>query len=149
MPIAYFAEHQNDVFVPALAALLVATAVVVLPVVFAPALRRLRRRRALFVLAGVLAVVAVVVALLQTVAGFQRLDEQRSAVQRAVADQYGIRLTTAQVSTLLEGGTVQVRAAGKGADAAVRTRTVELRATGADHDYTLNEGTRGEMPRTA
>jgi hypothetical protein len=147
--IAYFAERQTDVFVPALAALLVATVAVVLPVVFAPLLKKVRGRRALVAIAGVLAAAALVTTVVEGVAGFQALGAERASVQRGIADRYGLRLTQGQVASLLEGGRVQVVSAGPGTDTAVRTRTVELHATGADDDYALVEGRRGELPQRA
>jgi hypothetical protein len=147
--IAYFAERQTDVFVPALAALLVATVAVVLPVVFAPLLKKMRGRRALVAIAAVVAAAALVLTVVEGAAGFRALGEQRASVQRGIADRYGLRLTQGQVASLLEGGKVKVVSAGPGTDTAVRTRTVELHATGADDDYALVEGRRGELPQRA
>lgn len=149
MLIAYFAERQTDVFVPALAALLVATVAVVLPVVFAPLLRKMRGRRALVAVAVVVAAAALVLTVVEGVAGFQALGDQRASVQRDIADRYGLRLTPPQVASLLEGGRVKVVSAGPGTDTAVRTRTVELHPTGTDDDYALVEGRRGELPQRA
>ncbi|MDH2445300.1 hypothetical protein QDR37_15215 [Amnibacterium sp. CER49] len=149
MPIAYFAERQTDVFVPALAALLVATVAVVLPVVFAPLLARMRSRRALLAIAGAVAAVALVLTVVEGAAGFAALGEQRDSVQRDIAGRYGLTLTPGQVASLLDGGKVKVVSAGPGTDTAVRTRTVELHATGTDDDYALVEGKRGELPQRA
>lgn len=126
MPIPYFAEHQNDVFIPALVATLVATVLLTIPVLAAPLLRRARRRRRLTPAAIVLGVVALVVAGVQVAAGFGALEAQHAHVRRALASRYGLQLGDDQVSTLLEGGTVRVTADGA-------TRTVKLVPAGDDY----------------
>jgi hypothetical protein len=125
LPIPYFAEHQNDVFIPALVAALVATVLLTIPVLAAPLLRRARRRRAFSAVAMVLGALALVVAGLQTWAGFRALDAQHDGLRSALASRYGLQLGNDQVSTLLEGGSVRVTADGA-------TRTVKLVPSGDD-----------------
>jgi ferric-dicitrate binding protein FerR (iron transport regulator) len=136
LPIPYFAEHQNDVFVPALVAALVATVLLTTPVVLAPILARIRSRRALTGVAIVLGLVALVVAVFEAGAGFRTLDTQHADLQRAIADRYGLQLRDDQVSTLIEGGTLQLSAQGV-------PGKVKLTPAGGD-DYVLSatDGTR-------
>jgi len=104
--IPHFADQQNIVFVPALLALLVATVLICLPIVFAPTLRRGRRPggRALVVVAGVLAVAALVVAGWQAGAGARVLQEERATVASQLQQRYGLGLSGAEVNELLNGG---------------------------------------------
>ena len=109
MTIPHFADQQNLVFVPALLAVLVATVLICLPVVFAPALRRGRRarRRALVVVAGAVAAAALVVAGWQAGIGVRTLQQERTAVAAQLQSQYGLDLPLGDVNELLNGGAPQ------------------------------------------
>jgi hypothetical protein len=102
--IHHFAGDQNLVFVPALLALLVATVLVCLPVVLVTVIRRSRRRVLITAAATVLAVLALGVAGWQAALGFGALNDERAQVRAQVADRYGIDLTAAEVSELVDGG---------------------------------------------
>ena len=138
MPIPYFAEHQNDVFIPALAAALVATLLLTIPVLAAPLLRAAPRRRALNAVTIVLGALALVVAGLQAWAGFGALDAQHDDLRSGLASRYGLQLRDDQVSTLIEGGSVRVTADGA-------TRTVKLIPTG-DDEYVPADGSGAALP---
>jgi energy-coupling factor transporter transmembrane protein EcfT len=140
LPIPYFAEHQNDVFIPALVAVLVATVLLVLPAIAGTLLARIRGRAVIRALTIALGAVALVIAVQQTVVGFRELDEQHDSVQRAIGSRYGLQLSGEQVSSLLEGGTVKVAAAGP--VSAVRLTRRD------DGDYTLTDGKGHELPVT-
>jgi hypothetical protein len=84
--IPYFAGNQNLVFVPALLALLVATLLICLPIVFAPSLRRSKRRTPLLVVAGLVAA------------------DERGKLQADLRSQYGVSVTSADANELLNGG---------------------------------------------
>lgn len=139
MSIPYFAEHQNDVFIPALAVTLLATAFLVFPVIAAPLLKR--ARRVVQVVAILLGCVALAAAAALAGAGFRTLDEQRADVQRTIAAHYGLHLSDAQVSSLLEGGKVKL-------DDADGPRTLKLVPAGPG-DYALSEAQPGQPTRTA
>jgi hypothetical protein len=124
LPIPYFAEHQNDVFIPALVAVLVATVLLVLPAIAGTLLARIRGR-------GVIRALTI---------ALRELDEQHDSVQRAIGSRYGLQLSGEQVSSLLEGGTVKVAAAGP--VSAVRLTRRD------DGDYTLTDGKGHELPVT-
>lgn len=136
MPIPYFAEHQNDVFVPALIAALVATVLLTTPVVLAPLLGRIRARRALTATVIVLGAVALVVAVVEAGSGFRVLDTQHANVRRAIADRYGLQLRDDEVSRLIEGGTLQLTEQG------VPTKVKLTPAGGDEYVLTAPDGTR-------
>lgn len=102
--IPYFAANQNLVFVPALLALLVATVVICLPIVFAPRLRRSPRRAPTLALVVVVAVVALIGTALLAGRGFSTLGNERAAVQGWIAKTYGVQLDSGQVGELVDGG---------------------------------------------
>jgi hypothetical protein len=102
--IPYFAANQNLVFVPALLALLVATVVICLPIVFAPRLRRSPRRAPALALVVVVAVVALVGTALLAGRGFSTLANERAAVQTWIAKTYDVQLTSSEVGELVDGG---------------------------------------------
>jgi hypothetical protein len=102
--IPYFGSNQNLVFVPALLVLLVATVVICLPIVFAPALRRSPRRAPVLALVVVVAVVALVGTGLLAGKGFRTLGDERAAVQGWIAKTYGIDLDGGEVGELVDGG---------------------------------------------
>lgn len=108
MTIHHFAADQDDVFVPALLALLLATAAIVLPVVLAPALRRSRRSRALVAAAAVVAVLSLVLAGWQTGVGLRALQDDRARVGAQLRDRYGLELDRADVGVLVDGGRVRI-----------------------------------------
>jgi hypothetical protein len=104
LTIHYFAGNQNLVFVPALLVLLVATVLICLPIVFAPTLRRSKRRRPLTALAAVLAVAALVGTAVLAGSGFRTLGDQRQQVRAELQSRYGVTVTDAQTAELLNGG---------------------------------------------
>ena len=104
MTIPYFSANQNVVFIPALLALLAATVVICLPIVFAPRLRRSPRRAPVVALVVVVAVVALVGAALLAGRGFRTLGDERAAVQGWIAKTYGVQLNIGQVGELVDGG---------------------------------------------
>lgn len=104
MTITYFGSDQNLVFVPALVALLVATVVICLPIVFAPTLRRSSRRVPTIALVVVVAVVALVGTGIFAGMGFRTLGTERADVQRQIQQTYGVDLDLGQVGELLDGG---------------------------------------------
>lgn len=105
MTIPHFADQQNTVFVPALIALLVATVLICLPIVFAPGLRRRRRGgRALIVVAGALAAVALVVAGWQAGIGVRTLQQEREQLRADVQARYGLELDSGEANELVNGG---------------------------------------------
>lgn len=106
MTIEYFAAQQNQVFVPALAALLVAVIAICLPIVLAPALRRASRgrTRALLGLAAVVAAAALVVTGWQVGVGLRTLQAERASVAARLQERYGLDLSSGDVSELLNGG---------------------------------------------
>ena len=140
--IEYFAGNQNLVFVPALLALLVATVLICLPIVFAPSLRRSKRRTPLLVGAGVLAVVAVVGAAVLAGTGFRTLSDERTQLQADLASQYGLhvgqQLQDGDVNELINGGKPLVslpeQAAAAGLQDPEKAKTLKLvpTAPGAD-----------------
>ncbi|MFD1720197.1 hypothetical protein [Amnibacterium endophyticum] len=109
MTIEYFAEDQNLVFLPALTALLVATVLICLPIVFAPRLRRgsRTRLRGVGVVAGVLAAVALVAAGWQAGIGVRTLQAERASVADQLEQTYGLGLTSGEVGELVNGGEPQ------------------------------------------
>jgi membrane protease YdiL (CAAX protease family) len=102
--IPYFGPDQNVVFVPALLALLAATVLICLPIIFAPALRRSSRRTPLIALAAVFAVVALVGTVWLGGTGFRTLGDERARVQASIQRIYGVRLDGGQVGDLVDGG---------------------------------------------
>lgn len=104
--IEYFADQQNLVFVPALGALLIATVLICLPIVFAPTLRRRSsaRFRGVVVAAGVLAGVALVAAGWQAGVGLRTLQAERASVSQQLQDRYRLGLTSGEVGELVNGG---------------------------------------------
>lgn len=104
MTIPYFGPNQNVVFIPALFALLAATIVICLPIVFAPTLRRSGRRTPLIALAIVFAVVALVGTAWLAGTGFRTLGDERARVQADIQRIYGVRLDGGQVGELVDGG---------------------------------------------
>ena len=150
MTIPHFADQQNIVFIPALLAVLVATVLICLPIVFAPALRRGRRRggRVVVVVAGVAAVVALVVAGWQAGAGARVLQEERTAVAAQLQARYALRLSGAEVNELLNGGAPERVLPQQAAALELRPNTkgvqrhplrLKAEATGSD-DYVLTYG---------
>jgi hypothetical protein len=106
VPIPFFGPAQTDAFIPALGWFLVATALVAAPVILGPLLLRRRSGRALVIGAFVLAAVAIVPGVLAAAQGFRLLGDEHTTVQRTLAGRYGLDLPAADVSSLLEGGTV-------------------------------------------
>lgn len=106
MTIHHFAVAQTDVFVPALAVLALAALFGVLPVIFAPTLRRRRSGRAVTALCIVLSAAALVLTAVQAGAGFRTLGDERALVQRTVQRDYGLKLDAGQIGTLVDGGGV-------------------------------------------
>ena len=104
MQIQYFAADQNLVFVPALLALLAATVLICLPIVFAPAVRRSKRRAPLLALVVVLAVVALVGTVVLALPGFRTLGAERSAVRSGIERDYGLQITDGEANELVNGG---------------------------------------------
>jgi hypothetical protein len=102
--IPYFAGNQNLVFVPALLALLAATVLICLPIVFAPSLRRSKRRAPLLVTAGVLAAVAVVGAAVLTASGVGTLADERVRLRSDLRAAYDLSVTSADANELINGG---------------------------------------------
>jgi hypothetical protein len=102
--IDYFAGNQNLVFVPALLVLLVATVLICLPIVFAPSLRRSKRRTPLLVVAGVLALVALASAAALAIPGFGTLSAERTRLQADLRAQYGLDVSAADANELINGG---------------------------------------------
>lgn len=148
MTIPYFAENQNLVFVPALLALLAATVLICLPIVFSQGLRRSRRRIPVLAVAAVLAAVALVGTAWLAGTGFRTLGDERARVQTELRERYGIRLTGGQVGELVDGGepsaVLPTQAAAAGLATPEEPHALELvpAAGGADtYDLTLG-GTR-------
>ena len=104
MTIHHFAGQQNDVFVPALLALLAAAVLLCLPVVLAQALQRSGRRGPVTAAAAVLGVIALGIAGWQVAAGFGALQGERAQVRADLASRYGVELTPGQVGELVDGG---------------------------------------------
>lgn len=102
--ILYFGSNQNLVFVPALFALLAATVVICLPIIFAPSLRKSPRRVPLIALAVVVGVVALVGTGIFAGTGFRTLGNERAAVQSWIAKTYGLKLDSGEVGELVDGG---------------------------------------------
>lgn len=109
MTIHHFASNQNVVFVPALVALLVAAVLICLPIVFVQALRRSRRLVPVGIVAGVLAVAALVLTAWQAGAGFRTLGDERARVRAEIAERYDLRLTSGEVGEMIDGGRPQRR----------------------------------------
>ena len=129
MHIDYFREHQNDVFIPALAFVLVAAILISLPILFAPTLARRGRLRATGTLCVTIAVVALIGATIAALPGFSTLQEQRRALQVDLHDRYGIDVPIGDAGKLLNGDTFVLPAAHV-------AQKVHLQATGGD-DYIL------------
>ena len=135
MTIPHFAVAQTDVFIPALAVLAVAALFGVLPVIFAPMLRKRRGGRALTALCVIVSAAALVLTAVQAGAGFRELGDERAAVQRDVADRYGLELSPTEAGTLVDGGGIVRKADGYG------ERGVRFRLVGSStDDYELVYG---------
>lgn len=132
----HLAADQNDVFLPALAALLVATLLVVVPVVLAPAVRRARNGRVAVVVIAVLAVAALVVAAWQAGIGVRTLQSERARVGAELASEYGYHLDPEQVGALVDGDRISVDGS-----------SLRLRR-GEDRPLELLVGGRVRAPRT-
>jgi hypothetical protein len=136
--IPYFAGNQDLVFVPALLVLLVATVLICLPIVFAPSLRRAKRRRPLLVLAGVLAAASVVGAAVLAGAAFRTLGDERTQLQADLRAQYGVQVTSGDANELINGGkplkSLPQQAAAARLPNPTKPKTLKLKATqpGAD-----------------
>ena len=104
MTIPYFSTNQNVVFIPALFALLAATVLICLPIIFAPTLRRSSRRIPVIALVAVLAAVALVGTAVLAGAGFRTLGDERARVQASIQRIYGLRLDGGDVGELMDGG---------------------------------------------
>jgi hypothetical protein len=104
LTIPYFSTHQNVVFIPALLALLVATVVICLPIIFAPTLRRSSRRVPLLALVAVFAVVGLAGTVVLAASGFRTLGDERARVQASIQRIYGVQLNGGEVGELMDGG---------------------------------------------
>ena len=133
--IHHFAVAQTDVFVPALAVLAVAALFGVLPVIFAPTLRRRRAGRLMTAACVVVAAAVLVLTAVQAGTGFRVLGDERARVQRAVSEQYGLTLTSSEVGVLVDGGGIERPAEGYGKKG-VRFRLTE----NTTDDYVLVYG---------
>jgi hypothetical protein len=138
LTIHYFAGNQNLVFVPALLVLLAATVLICLPIIFAPNLRRSKRRRPLTAVAVVLAVAALVGTAVLAGSGFRALGDERQQVRAALQSRYGVTLTSAQTAELINGGKPTAKlpeqAAAAGLKDPGKAKTLKLKANppGAD-----------------
>jgi hypothetical protein len=99
-----FAGNQNDVFLRALVAVLVATVALCCPIVFAPTMRRRGLTRPVVAVSVILAVAALTVAGWQAGIGFRTLSDERAQVQSEIQHKFGLRLTSGQVDELVNGG---------------------------------------------
>ena len=157
MPIQFFSGHQDDVFIPALLVLLIGVTIVVLPVMFAPRVARMRQRRAIVALAAVVAVATVVVVAVLAVPGFGTISRQVTALRSAVQSRYGVALTRDEASDLVDGDTLKLPGVALVHDANGKVVIVDGKAqqnsvhlvpsgTSAAHDYILtSKGV--ELPR--
>jgi hypothetical protein len=102
--IPYFAGNQNVVFVPALCAVLAATVLVCLPIVFAQRLRRSPFRISVLAAGSALAAVALIGAAWLAGAAFRTLGEERARVQAELQQTYSVRLDRGEVGELVDGG---------------------------------------------
>jgi hypothetical protein len=102
--IPYFAANQNVVFLPALFALLAATVLVCLPIIFRPTLRRSKRRTPVLVLDGVILVVALIGTAWLAGVGFRTLGDERADLRAQLQQRYDVRLDAGQVGELIDGG---------------------------------------------
>jgi hypothetical protein len=136
--IHHFASNQNDVFIPALLALLVATVLVCLPIVFREPLRRSGRRGPVLGVLVALAVVALGVTVWQAGTGFATLGSERARVQADIRSRYGIALDGGQVGELVDGGKPKValptQAAALGLASPEEPKTLRLKAESPDGD---------------
>lgn len=138
MTIPYFGPNQNVVFIPALFALLAATVVICVPIIFAPTLRRSGRRTPLIALAVVFAVVGLVGTAWLAGTGFRTLGDERARVQAEIQRIYGVQLDGDQVGELVDGGKPLVHlpevAAAAGLENPEKKKTLKLvpTAVGAD-----------------
>ncbi|WP_375399977.1 hypothetical protein [uncultured Amnibacterium sp.] len=145
MHIDYFREHQNDVFIPALAFVLVAAIVIALPILFGPTLARRGRRRPVLTLCVAVAAIALVGAALASLPGFATLNAQRQTLQSELRDRYGIDVPIRDAGKLLNGDTFVL-------PATHLKQKVHLQSTGGG-DYILvhapvSAGNALELPRT-
>jgi hypothetical protein len=142
--IPYFAENQNLVFVPALLALLAATVLICLPIVFVQGLRRAKRLTPVAVVAGALALVALVGTAWLAGIGFRTLGDERADVRAQIEQSYDLRLTAGEVGELVDGGkperTLPTQAAAAGLPKPQKPQALQLvpSAPGADtYDLTI------------
>lgn len=121
MTIHHFAEHQNDVFLPAALLVLIAVVLGALPVVFAPGLRRARSGRSLTAVAAVVAAVSLVAGAWQAGLGVRILQDERARIGAEVRTGYGLDLDAGQVAMLVDGDVVPLRRFGEEGVRLVRT----------------------------
>lgn len=105
--IHHFAGSQNAVFVPALLLLLVATVAICLPIVLAPGIRKAGRSRPVALIAGLVAVVALVATAAEAGAAFHGLGTERSVVRAELNRGYDLDLNADEVQELVDGGEVE------------------------------------------
>ena len=105
MHIDYFREHQNDVFIPALALVLVASVVIALPIILGPTLARRGRRGPVLTLCGTIAGLALIGAVIAAVPGFATLHGQRTTLQSELRTIYGLDVPLEVATKLLNGDT--------------------------------------------
>lgn len=132
MPIAYFGGHQTDVYLPALAALLVATAFVVVPVIAAPRVLHSRARGPIIALTVLIAAAGVAAAGVLAVSGTARLSEQRASVRVDIRQRYGLELPEATVAALVDGDKVHLPNG--------PAKPVRLESVGMPGEYVLTTG---------
>jgi hypothetical protein len=108
VPIQFFSGHQDDVFIPALLVVLVGVAIVAVPVIAWTRVVKMRQRRAILLLTGIVAVATVVVALVLALPGFGVLHRQDVAVRAAIETQYGIALSQTEASDLVDGDSLLI-----------------------------------------
>lgn len=145
MTILHFAANQNLVFVPALLALLAATVLICLPIIFVQGLRRSRRIMPVTAVCLVLAAGALAVTGWQGAIGFRTLGDERARVATELQQRYGLGLTTAEVGELVDGGkplrALPTQAAAAGLSKPEKQKSLRLvpTSTGAD-TYVLTIG---------
>jgi hypothetical protein len=120
--IPYFAANQNVVFIPALFALLAATVLICLPIIFGRGLRRSKRRTPVLVIDAIVVLVALVGAAWLAGIGFRTLGDERAGVRAQLQQRYGVQLDAGQVGELVDGGkplvTIPTQATAAGLDPA-------------------------------
>jgi hypothetical protein len=136
--IPYFAGNQNLVFVPALLVLLVATLLICLPIVFAPSLRRSKRRTPLLVVAGIVAAAALVGGAVLAGSGFRTLADERAKLRTDLRSAYGLSVSSADANELLNGGKPEQylpeQAAAAGLKNPQKKQTLKLKPSKDDPD---------------